>query len=161
MTLSRIVLVLAVSMLIAIAIAPSTVTAEGTTYGQGLSGTEVVKISELLDNPDGYVGQTVRVEGLVTDVCPKRGCWIEIASDREFETLRLKVDDGVIVFPLDAKGKRTVAEGVFTKIELTPEQALQHARHLAEERGEAFDPSAAGELPTVMYQIQGKGAVIR
>lgn len=151
----------AIAVLVTIAPVPSTVAAEGTTYGEGLTGTEIVKISELLDNPDTYVGKTVRVEGLVTDVCPKRGCWMEIASDREFETIRLKVDDGVIVFPMDAKGKRAVAEGVLTKMELTSEQALQHAKHLAEERGEAFDAAAAGDLPKVVYQIRGTGAVIR
>jgi hypothetical protein len=137
------------------------VAADGTVYGKGVAGTEVVKISELLDHPDGYVGKTVRVEGLVTEVCPRRGCWINLASDREFETLRFKVEDGVIVFPMDAKGKRAVAEGVFTKIELTKEEALQHAKHMAEERGQPFDAAKAKDLPTVIYQIQGTGAVVR
>jgi predicted NBD/HSP70 family sugar kinase len=118
-------------------------------------------VSELLDHADAYIGKTVRVEGLITDVCPKRGCWMEIAGDREFETVRIKVEDGVIVFPMDAKGKRAVAEGVFARIELTKEQALQHAKHMAEERGQAFDEAKAQSLPTVVYQIQGTGAVIQ
>lgn len=135
--------------------------AEGTVYGKGVAGPDVVKISELLTQPDRYVGKTVRVEGLVTDVCSKRGCWMEVAGDREFESLRVKVDDGVIVFPMDAKGKRAVAEGVFTKIDLTQDEALQHAKHMAEERGQKFDPATAKDVPTVLYQIRGTGAVIR
>lgn len=143
-------------------LAPSpSVSGEGTAYGEGVGKGQPVKVSELLAHPDDFVGKHVRVEGLITDVCPKRGCWMELASDREFETIRFKVEDGVIVIPMDAKGKRAEAEGVFTKIEITKEQALAHARHMAEEKGEAFDPEKAGDLPTVIYQLQGTGAVIR
>ncbi len=131
------------------------------TYGKGVTGAEIVKISDLLAKPDQYVGKTVRVEGLITDVCPRRGCWINIAGDKEFQTLKFKVEDGVIAFPLDAKGKRAQAEGVFTKLEMTPEQAVEHAKHQAEERGVAFDPAKAKDIETVVYQIQGTGAVVR
>lgn len=135
--------------------------AEGTVYGKGVAAGEPVAVSELIANPAAYVGKTVRVEGLVTDVCPKRGCWMNVAGDKEFQTIRIKVDDGVIVFPMDAKGKHAVAEGVFAKIDISREQAIEHARHLAEEKGESFDPAKAKDLPTVIYQIQGTGAVIR
>lgn len=134
---------------------------EGQVLGKGVGATELVKISELLAKPDTYVGKTVRVEGLITDVCPKRGCWMNLAGDKEFQSLRIKVDDGVIVFPMDAKGKRATAEGVFTKIELTRDEAIAQAKHHAEEVGKPFDESKAGEIPTVIYQLKGTGAVIR
>ena len=73
-------------------------------YGDGVELEESMKISALLMFPDGYVGKTVRVEGRIVGVCAKRGCWMELAGDREFESMRIKVDDGVIVFPADAKG---------------------------------------------------------
>jgi hypothetical protein len=152
--------ILALAILCVVTVAPAAA-GDGKVYGEGIHLAEVVKVSELIAHPDDYVGKKVRVEGLVTDVCPKRGCWMQLAGDREFETIRVKVDDGVIVFPMDAKGKRADAEGVFSKVEMTKEQALSHAKHLAEERGETFDPAKAGNLPTVVYQIQGTGAVIR
>jgi hypothetical protein len=153
----------AIAAILAVAATLSTlaVAADGKVYGKGVAAGEVVAVSELIANPAAYVGKTVRVEGLVTDVCPKRGCWMNLAGDKEFQTIRIKVDDGEIVFPLDAKGKHAVAEGVFAKMEITPEQALEHAKHLAEEKGEKFDPAKAKDLPTVVYQIQGTGAVIR
>jgi hypothetical protein len=36
---------------------------------------------------------------------------------------------------------------------------LAHARHLAEERGEAFDPASVSG-PMTLYEIQGAGAVV-
>jgi hypothetical protein len=152
--------IVTLSLLFPFAVAPA-VAGEALVLGEWAGKAEIVKVSELLTHPDDYVGKNVRVEGLITDVCPKRGCWMELASDREFETIRIKVEDGVIVFPMDAKGKRAEAEGIFTKIEVSPEQALAHAKHMAEERGEAFDAEKAGDLPTVIYQIQGTGAVVR
>lgn len=146
---------------LALSLPAAALAAEGKVYGNGVAAGDVVAVSELIANPETYVGKTVRVEGLITDVCPKRGCWMNLAGDKEFQTVRIKVDDGVIVFPLDAKGKHAVAEGVFSKTEITSEQAVEHAKHLAEEKGEKFDPAKAKDLPTVVYQIKGTGAVIR
>jgi hypothetical protein len=131
----------------------------GKTYGKGVSGTEVMKVSELVANADKYVGKTVRVEGVVIDVCAKRGCWMDLKSDGG--TVRIKVDDGVIVFPMDAKGKTAIAEGVFKKIEMTPDEARAHAKHQAEEKGQALDAANVPDAPTVVYQIAGTGAVIQ
>ena len=107
---------------------------------------KTTKISEILDNPEQYVGSDVKVEGMIVEVCARRGCWMEIAGDRQYEKIRIKVDDGVIVFPMEAKGRRATAEGVFTKIEMTMEQTLAYREHHAEEHGEEFDPASVTEF---------------
>ena len=128
-------------------------------YGKPLTNATPVKVSELMAKPDAYVGKVVKIEGLVTEVCPKRGCWINVAGDKEFQTIRVKVEDGVIVFPLTDKGKKVVAEGTFTKMELTKEQAIEKAKHHAEETKTKFDPASVTG-PQTVYQIQGIGAVV-
>jgi hypothetical protein len=130
------------------------------TYGAGVGKAAAVKISELMAHPDKYVGKAVRVEGLITAVCPRRGCWMELASDKEFQAIKIKVDDGVMVFPLDAKGKTAVAEGVFTRIEVPAERVAEMRRHEAEEKGVAFDPKSV-KGPEIVYRIDGTGAVVR
>ena len=114
-----------------------------------MSDAAPVKLSELMAKPNDYVGKVVKVEGLVTEVCPKRGCWINVAGDKEFQTIKVKVEDGVIVFPLTDKGKKVVAEGTLKKMELTKEQAIERAKHEAEEKGTSFDPaSITGPRPS-------------
>lgn len=142
-----------------IVVAAPTAAIAGKSYGEGLTGKETVKISELIAESDQYVGTTVRVEGLITGVCEKRGCWMSLASDQEFEEVRIKAEDGVIVFPIEAKGKHAVAEGVFAKNELTMEQTLARAKHHAEEHGEPYEPEKITE-PAVWYQIDVTGAEI-
>jgi hypothetical protein len=144
----------------AAALTTATLAVEGKAYGKPLTGTDVTKISELHASPDEYLGQTVRVEGLVTGVCEMRGCWMTLASDQEFQDIRIKVADGVIVFPMTAKGRHAVAEGVFTKIEMTLEETIAYKKHHAEVHGEEFDPASITE-PLVYYQIKAMGAVIR
>ena len=147
------------AILISLVVLSAVVAGDGKVYGEPLSGSDTTKISVLIAEPDKYVGQTVRVEGLVTGVCEKRGCWMSIASDKEFEEVRIKVDDGVIVFPIEAKGKRAIAEGEFTVIKMTMEQTLAYKKHHAEEHNLEFDPSTITE-PLTYYQINATGAVI-
>ena len=106
----------------------------------------------------------VRVEGLVNDVCPMKGCWIDIVeadtpADRA-KTVRFKVEDDVIVFPAEAKGREVVAEGILRAREMDEEAARAWFHHLAEEKGEEFDPASVTG-PMTVYQIEGQGAVLR
>ena len=152
--------IIALVAALAIAIPFAAAAESGKTFGKGVGDGEIIKVSELVANAEKYVGQTVRVEGVVIDVCAKRGCWMEIAGDGKSGKIRIKVDDGVIVFPKDAKGKQAIAEGVFTKIEMTNDEAQAHAKHEAEERGQAPQAAKAPAPPTVVYQIAGTGAVV-
>lgn len=132
---------------------------QGTTYGEPLTLTELTAVSAILDDPESFIGTPVLVQGMVVAVCEERGCWMDVASDREFEKIQIKVDDGVIVFPLSARGKQALVQGVVEQLELTYEQALEEARHKAEEHGTEFDPSTVTG-PQTIYRIRGKGAVI-
>ena len=136
---------------------PSAVFAK--TFGQGISLSEQTAISSIIDNPVAYVGQTVKVSGLVVDVCSRRGCWIYLAGDREFEKIRIKVTDGEIVFPMEARGKQAVVEGVVESMELTRDEVIARRKHHAEETGEAFDPASVTSGETVL-RIRGLGAEI-
>lgn len=132
------------------------------TYGQGVQITEPTPIAAIVADPDAWIGKSVRVEGRVTDVCPMKGCWMELAEEGSGHVVRIKVDDGVIVFPSDAAGRPAVAEGVVKAIEMSREDYVGWLAHLAEERGETFDAEAAeiGDGPFRILQIQATGAEI-
>jgi hypothetical protein len=130
------------------------------TYGGGVTLAETTSIGKILAEPDAWVGKHVRVEGEITDVCPMKGCWMEI-SEPEGDRIRIKVADGVMVFPVEGKGKRAVAEGVVEAIPMNREQYVGYLGHLAEEKGEKFDPATVtGEGPFKILQLRGLGAQI-
>ena len=132
----------------------------GEDYGGGVTVPEPTPIGRILADPDAYVGKTVRIEGKVLDVCPMKGCWMELAQEEGKPSLRVKVDDGVIVFPMTARGKLAVAEGVVEAIPMTRESYVAWLEHLAEERGQTFDAASVGEGPFRILQLKGTGARI-
>lgn len=129
------------------------------TFGDGITLNKTTLVSELLENGDAYVGKRVQVRGMIADVCESRGCWVYVAGDKPFEKIRVKVKDGEIVFPLEARGVEAVVEGTLEKFDLSREEVIQRKRHHAEERGEDFDPASVTSGET-FYQIRGLGAEI-
>jgi len=111
------------------------------TYGKNLSEGYNYNIGELLLSADNYLGKNIKITGIITDVCPMRGCWIEVGDNQAQDKIRIKVVDGEIVFPLSAKGRKIIAEGAFTKLELSKKQAKNWKHHLALEKGIELDTS--------------------
>ena len=153
-------ILLGTAMLLALSTAAMAGPAAERTYGKGVSDPgDLVAISELLSNPDQYIDKTVRVSGSVVGVCKKRGCWMELASDQEFQSLQIKVEDGEIIFPMEMMGETAVAEGVFVGIPLTMEQTCNYMEHEAQCQGEKFD-KASIKGPMTLYRIAGTGAIM-
>jgi hypothetical protein len=129
-------------------------------YGKDLTLKETTKISDIYANPDKFNGKPVKVRGTIVEVCEMKGCWIALASDREFQQMRFKVDDGVIVFPLDAKGLTATVEGVVTVTVESAADQLEHGKKMAEEMKKPFDPKTVkGPKTTIM--IKGEAAEIQ
>ena len=71
-------------------------------------------IAEILDNMDAFAGKTIRIEGIIVEVCSRQGCYVTL-QDPEGNKLNLKVVDGELDFrELVETGQYAVGEGVFT-----------------------------------------------
>ncbi len=145
------------TLLVAIA-AVAMASAADLKLGKPLTLKETMPLATLMQTPDAYVGKTVQVKGKIAEVCQMMGCWMDITNDAG-QKIRIKVEDGVIVFPKDASGRDAICEGKLSKTELTREQALEQAKHEAEETGKKFNPDPIKGGVT-RYQIEGTGAVI-
>jgi hypothetical protein len=133
-------------------------TDEPKTFGTGVSMTEVTSIARLLKDPAAFEGKTVRVEGTVKAVCAHMGCWMalsptETATVVDSPTLRLKVDDGVIVFPVTAKGHRAAAQGVVERVAATDSEGKEAAGEHAKAEGKAKDAAS-------QWHIKATGAIV-
>jgi Domain of unknown function (DUF4920) len=129
-----------------------------TALGATIAVKDTTAIAAILTAPESYLGKSLLVTGKIVDVCPMAGCWMEVGNDKG-QKIKVKVKDGDIVFPLDAKDRQTAVEGELYKIELSVDEAKDYYAHLAEEKGEKFDPATV-TAPAVIYQLKGKGAVV-
>ena len=133
--------------------------ADSKSYGKGVTLTTATPIARVIEKPADFQGKTIRIEGVITEVCEAMGCWMALAADApksgqsDAKTVLIQVEhDGVIVFPVTARGHRAAAQGVLEKI--NGGEGQEAAAELARQQG-----SAKAEAP-VQYRINATGAVI-
>ena len=131
-------------------------------YGDDFNYDSIQSISSLIDNPNQFLDKQIVTEGKIVDVCPMKGCWIEIKDSDSGQIIRVKVQDDVIIFPEDSKEKKVIVNGVFTKIEFTEDQAVKWKIHLAEEKELKLEESdvTLDSSDLIEYRIKGLGAKI-
>ncbi len=127
------------------------------TYGAGVKLATPTPIATLMASPKEFEGKVVRVDGIVAAVCDKAGCWMDLrdakADPKAAKTIRIKVNDGEIVFPVSAKGKKASIEGVFEPV--SAEMAKEY-------EADAKEAKAGSEMKTAApsYQLKGTGAIV-
>lgn len=113
--------------------------------GAPLTVREPVSITALAEDPAGFVGQTVRLEGQVKAVCQGMGCWVEVEAADGTSFLARSLDDSVLL-PKDCAGRRVVVQGVVTAL---PAEA-------------GHEPAAEGHAcPRPDYVVATQGAELR
>mgnify|MGYP002881073233 FL=1 len=131
-------------------------------YGSVIDLKEFKQIKMLIDNADEYLNTDVLISGTILEVCPMRGCWVNVKDNDSESNIRVKVTDGEIVFPLSSKGKQVNVQGTFTKLEFSEEQAKMWKIHLAEEQGIKLSKEDVVINPSdlIEYRIIGQAANI-
>ena len=126
------------------------------TFGKGVTLKAVTSLDQLLKQPAQFEGKTVRVEGVVTAVCSEMGCWMALgAKDAPgVPTMMIKVDDGVIVFPVKAKGRKAAAQGVVQRVKADDKEANEAAR----EKAHAAPSAKAASADT--WLVKATGALV-
>lgn len=114
--------------------------------GKAITVTKPVSITALSNNPETFVGQTVRLEGTVSGVCMGSGCWAEVQA-ADGSTFMAKSTDHSVLVPTDCLGRKIVVQGVVTAV---PVQAQEEEHH--HEEGE--EPH---ECPRPTYLVTTQG----
>jgi hypothetical protein len=126
------------------------------TFGVAPTLSEVTPIAKVLARPADFEGKTVRVEGVVTAVCQMMGCWMALApvDAPEGSAVLVKVDDGVIVFPTSARGRRAAAQGIIERVGSGDAEGQEAAHEHAQQTGRT-QPAAADH-----WQLKTTGAIL-
>lgn len=121
--------------------------------GKEVTLKDKTKISDILKNPENFIGKSVLVEGKVVDVCTQRGCWMKLSSDKKRENLTIKVKDGEMVFPLEARGKNVLVEGELFKVVVDHKE--EHKKEEHDHQGKTH--GAAKKEGKTVYMFKPKG----
>jgi hypothetical protein len=77
------------------------------------SAVQVVMVDQILENPEAYTDQRVKVEGLVTHVCKHSGKRLHLNSKSSSNMIRVEAADGINQFQRELEGSDIVVEGIF------------------------------------------------
>jgi len=123
--------------------------------GSRLFGAEITEeqsvtpLADLLTRAAEFNGQVVKTEGVISQVCQRMGCWMELRVDAEGSAgVRVPMAGHSFFLPRDVAGRQAVVQGQLTVAEL-PED---HQEHLREE---------GAELATGNVQIEATGVIVR
>src|SRR6185436_4664 len=92
------------------------------------SATKAVPIAEVIAKPAEYTKTPVVVEGVISQTCTMKGCWMELAPTAGKPGLHVTFKDYAFFVPLDSKGMKAKAEGVATVKTLSKKEA-DHLEH--------------------------------
>lgn len=110
-----------------------------------------------LDLGEGNMVKAVatKVEGEVSEVCKKAGCWLKLATT-DGQEIFITTNHEFFV-PVDIVGKTVVVDGQAYKSETTVEEL----RHYAEDEGKSAEEIAKITEPVTEYKLLAKGLVIK
>jgi hypothetical protein len=127
-----------------------------TVYGDSKMTPEGVisgeKLIELLNTQDSAM---VKVEGVISEVCSKKGCWMDVNIGGE-NTLFVRFMDYGFFMPLDAAGTTAIIEGT-AKIEM---QTVEWLKHKEEDAGSSQEVIDAITEPIIAYSMPEATGVI-
>ena len=114
-----------------------------------ITGNELMAILETEDSAQ------VKVIATISDVCQKKGCWMEVDLDENNQMLVRFLDYGFFM-PLDAAGTTAIIEGI-AKVDTLSVAWIKHQLEDAEASQEEID---AITEPEISYSIEEATGVI-
>ena len=121
-------------------------------FGAGLASAAPADVAagELAKNINKYEGQTLRVTGMVSGTCKKKGCWMDVAGGDGSGRVFVRFQDyGFFVPKEGAEGRKVVFEGVVSEKEFS----IEETKHYLEDAGDfeaAKKVTAPSTVPFVM-----------
>ncbi len=126
---------------------PTSVAEDGSRlFGDALSEREAVPLATLMSSPGDYDGQVVRTEGIISAVCQRMGCWMELKAEEDGPAIRVPMAGHSFFLPRDVSGARATIEGTVEVRELPPDWQEHLREEGAQAAGQALGINATGVL---------------
>jgi len=96
-------------------------------YGEVLPAGTPEELGRVLGDPGAYAGLDITVEGVVRQVCQRRGCWLELAtsSDEAAPGCRVTSRGHAFFVPTDSAGSSARVRGR-AEVEVIPAAQIAH-----------------------------------
>ena len=128
----------------------------GEWYGEKINTEGAVNINDVVAKLNaGSEFPEVKIQAKVTEVCPKKGCWIKLELN-DGSTATVKMKDYGFFLPVAAKGKTVVIDG---EVKMK-ETSVAELKHYAEDAKKSKEEIAAITKPEKEVRVLAKGIVV-
>jgi hypothetical protein len=128
----------------------------GDTYGEKITTEGALSFSDVVRKVQGGNDFTnVKFAATITDVCPKKGCWLKLQTPQGEEVM-VKMKDYGFFLPVAAKGKNVVIEGEV----IMKTTSVAELKHYAEDAKKSPAEIEAIKEPKKEVRVTAKGIVI-
>jgi hypothetical protein len=103
--------------------------------GEALSANAPISVDEAFTNAKSLAGKTVKIQGKVSTVCAKKGCWFELKGQGE-QGIRITAKGYGFFVPAQAAGMSAVIEGELSVGELDQATAQHYEDDKVEGTGQ-------------------------
>lgn len=131
------------------------VAGEWSHYGAPFALTEVKTAADVLGSPATFADQTVLVEGKITDVCQKAGCWMVITDDTR--TMRVLMKDHAFSVDKGGAGALCRVEGQIVAKEIDPATVA----HFESESADTQNMPEKQATSSVVYELHATGVEMK
>lgn len=128
----------------------------GEWYGEKITTEGALNINDVVAKLNGGSEfPEVKIKAKITEVCPKKGCWLKLELENG-ETAMVKMKDYGFFLPVSAKGKTVVIDG---KVEIKT-TSVAELKHYAEDAKKSKEEIDAITKPEKEVRVMAKGIVI-
>lgn len=128
----------------------------GEWYGEKIATEGALNINDVVAKLNGGSEfPEVKIKAKITEVCPKKGCWLKLELENG-ETAMVKMKDYGFFLPVSAKGKTVVIDG---KVEIKT-TSVAELKHYAEDAKKSKEEIDAITKPEKEVRVMAKGIVI-
>ena len=128
---------------------------EGKTFGEGVKKGNVITTAEIESKLGENTKKDMKVTGLVTLVCQKKGCFMNLAMP-DGKTMFVNFKDYAFFMPKDLAGKKVVIDGFAER----KETSVEDQKHFAEDAKKSAEEIAKITTPKKEIVFEAKGVVI-
>ncbi len=152
---STLIIAFCLSIFLAHAQPPDVPANAGSTFGAATNAEGAVDVSVLPDFLGNKESGNIKVIAKVTDVCPKKGCWMSLEMPDKSKVFVKMKDYGFFV-PLAIIGKTVVIDGEAKKITTS----VDELKHYAEDAKKSKEEIDAITEPKEEIRLTANGIVV-
>lgn len=153
--MKKIILSLTFCLLATFAFAQDATSYEGLSFGEGVKKGNVFTAAEVDAKLGAETKKDMKVTGVVTLVCQKKGCFMNLAMPNG-ETMFVNFKDYAFFMPKDIAGKTVVLDGFAER----KETSVEDLKHFAEDAKKSPEEIAKITKSKKEIVFEAKGVVI-